>query len=70
MRRRAGDGARLNAILRPHHPDLAGGAEAAAAAGALRAAGCEGIAFYNYGHWRPGALDRVREALAAWDAAA
>jgi hypothetical protein len=68
-RERAGPRARLNAILRPHHPDLAGGAEAAAAARALRAAGCEGVAFYNYGHWRPGALDRVREALAAWDVA-
>ena len=52
VRRRVGDKARLNAILRPSHPDLAGGAETAAAARALKAAGCEGIAFYNYGHWR------------------
>ena len=69
VRRRVGDKARLNAILRPSHPDLAGGAETAAAARALKAAGCEGIAFYNYGHWRLGAMDRVREAVAAWQGA-
>ena len=67
VRRRVGDKARLNAILRPSHPDLAGGAETAAAARALKAAGCEGIAFYNYGHWRLGAMDRVREAVVAWE---
>ena len=32
VRRRVGDKARLNAILRPSDPDLAGGAETAAAA--------------------------------------
>ena len=52
-----GHKARLNAILRPTHPDLAGGAETAAAAEALKAAGVEGIAFYNYGHWRLPALE-------------
>ena len=39
-----------------------------AAAQALKLAGVEGIAFYNYGHWRPPALGRVRDALAAWSA--
>lgn len=69
VRRRVGAEARLNAILRPSHPDLSNGAETAAAARVLRAAGCEGIAFYNYGHWRPGALERIREALAVWEGA-
>jgi hypothetical protein len=69
VRRRVGDKARLNAILRPSHPDLAGGAETATAARALKAAGCEGIAFYNYGHWRIGAMERVREAIGAWEGA-
>ena len=68
VRRRVGQKARLNAILRPGHPDLAGGAETGAAALALKAAGCEGIAFYNYGHLRLTALDRIREAIAAWEA--
>lgn len=67
VRRRVGETARLNAILRPTHPDLGGGAEAAAAARVLRRAGVEGIAFYNYGHWRLPALERVREALRAWE---
>jgi hypothetical protein len=68
VRRRLGPAARLNAILRPTHPDLAGGAEAVMAARILKAAGVEGIAFYNYGHWRLPALERVREALMAWNA--
>jgi hypothetical protein len=69
VRLRVGDGARLNAILRPGHPDLVDGAETAAAARALKAAGCEGLAFYNYGHLRLAALERAREALGAWEAA-
>lgn len=67
VRRRAGDEARLNAILRPGAPDLAGGAETVAAVAALKAARCEGIAFYNYGHLGLGALGRIREAVAAWE---
>lgn len=67
VHRRVGPEVRLNAILRPSHPDLADGAEVAAAARLLRLAGIEGIAFYNYGHWRAPALERVRQALAAWD---
>jgi hypothetical protein len=68
VRRRVGPDAWLNAILRPTHPDLAGGAETVAAARALKAAGVEGLAFYNYGHWRRPALERVREAFAVWSA--
>ena len=52
VRRRVGPEARLNAILRPTHPDLAGGADTVAAVEALKLGGVEGIAFYNYGHWR------------------
>ncbi|HET6467697.1 MAG TPA: hypothetical protein VFG43_04890 [Geminicoccaceae bacterium] len=66
VRRRVGEGARLNAILRPSHPDLAGGTETVAAARALKAGGVEGLAFYNYGHLRLGALERVRAATTAW----
>ena len=64
VRRRAGADARISYILRPAHPDLANGAECAAAVRALKAGGLSGIAFYNYGHVALGALDRVREALA------
>ncbi len=69
VRRRAGPDARLNFILRPSHPDLAGGAETTAAALALKDIGMAGIAFYNYGHIRLASLDRVRDALAALDGA-
>lgn len=67
VRRRVGDAARLHAILRPSHPDLGGGTETVAAARALRRAGVEGLAFYNYGHWRLAALEHVRAAFAAWE---
>ena len=66
VRQRLGQSTRLNAILRPSHPDLAGGAETVAAAELLKAAGAEGLGFYNYGHWRLAALDHVRAAFAAW----
>lgn len=66
VRRHIGDDARLNVILRPAHPDLGGGRETATAVPVLRAAGVEGLAFYNYGHWRLPALDHVRAAFTAW----
>jgi hypothetical protein len=69
VRRRVGEAGRLNAILRPGHPDLAGGADTPASAQAVKAAGCEGIAFYNYGHLGLAALNRIRQAIAAWEAA-
>jgi hypothetical protein len=68
MRRMIGPQARLNAILRPSHPDLGGAAAVVEAVRALRAAGIEGLAFYNYGHWRLPALERVRAGFAAWEA--
>ena len=66
--RRVGPTASLNAILRPTYPDLVNGSETVAAARALKAAGVQGLGFYNYGHWRLPAMDRVREAFAIWDA--
>jgi hypothetical protein len=66
-RRRMGEGAALHALLRPDHPDLAGGAETAAAVRLLAAEGVDGFAFYNYGHIRLPALERVRVALAGLD---
>jgi hypothetical protein len=66
-RRQAGPDAPLNFILRPAHPDLADGAETAAAALRLKEVGMAGIAFYNYGHLRLKSLDRIAEALAAID---
>ncbi|MFO1067045.1 MAG: hypothetical protein U1E14_00795 [Geminicoccaceae bacterium] len=67
VRRRAGAAAKINAIMRPAHPDIGGGTEAVAAARALRAAGVAGLAFYNYGHWRAPGFDHVRAAFTAWD---
>ena len=52
QRRMRGSG-QLRGILRPGFPDLQSGGEVAAAVTALRAAGIEDIAFYNYGHLRP-----------------
>jgi hypothetical protein len=69
VRQRIGQDARLNAILRPSHPDLAGGAETVSAAQALRAGGVDGLAFYAYGHWRLTALNHVKAAFALWDTA-
>ena len=51
-RRRAGDAADLHFILRPSFPDLANGAETAAAVRRLQPLRPAGIAFYNYGHLR------------------
>jgi hypothetical protein len=68
VRRRAGDDTPLRFILRPSHPDLAGGAETAAAARRLREVGMAGIAFYNYGHMRLAGLSRIKAALDALDA--
>jgi hypothetical protein len=67
VRRRVGPDAKLNFILRPTYPDLANGAETAAAAKALKAAGAAGLAFYNYGHMALSALDYVKAALDAFD---
>ena len=63
VRRRVGDAAQLNAVLRPGYPDLEGGADTAAAAAALKAAGVTGLAFYNYGHLGIAALERMRAGI-------
>jgi hypothetical protein len=65
VRRRAGDDAALNFILRPSHPDLANGAETVAAARRLQEVGMAGIAFYNYGHIRLASLAHIKAALDA-----
>ena len=67
VRRRVGDDAKLNFILRPTYPDLANGAETVAAAKGLKEAGAAGLAFYNYGHMSLAALDHVRDALNVFD---
>jgi hypothetical protein len=63
-RRRAGGEADLHFILRPSFPDLANGADTAAAVRRLRPLRPAGIAFYNYGHLRLTSLDHVGAALA------
>ena len=68
VRRRAGDEAALNFILRPSFPDLANGAETVAAVRQLQALRPAGIAFYNYGHLRLTSLERMDAALAALEA--
>jgi hypothetical protein len=67
VRQRIGEAKPLNAVLRPTHPDLAGGAETVAAVEALKAGGVAGLAFYAYGHWRLAALEQVRAGFGAWD---
>jgi hypothetical protein len=64
-RRRAGAEADLHFILRPSFPDLANGAETAAAVRRLQPLRPAGIAFYNYGHLRLTSFDHVGAALAA-----
>ncbi len=65
VRRRVGEAAPLNFILRPSFPDLANGAETVRAALRLKEVGLAGLAFYNYGHIRLAGLDHVKAALAA-----
>jgi hypothetical protein len=65
VRRRAGEAARIGFILRPSYPNLRSATEVAEAVQVVRAAGPDGIAFYNYGHVRLQALDWIRDALAA-----
>ena len=63
LRRQIGPDASLTAIMRPSAPDLADGAETAAATRALLAAGVEGLAFYNDGHMRRAYVQRAAEAF-------
>lgn len=63
VRETVGPNARVGFILRPTYPNLHGSGEVAEAVAALRAAGAESIAFYNYGHMRLESLDWIRAAL-------
>ena len=65
QRRLGGDG-RLRGILRPAFPDLQSRGEVVAAAEALRDAGVDEIAFYNYGHLRRQNLAWIADALAVF----
>ena len=63
QRRLRGAGA-LRGILRPAHPDLASRDAVVGAVTALRQAGIEDLAFYNYGHLRESSLRWIADALA------
>jgi hypothetical protein len=64
VQRRLRGAGRLRGILRPAHPDLASRDAVVAAVGALRRAGIEDLAFYNYGHLRESSLRWIADALA------
>ncbi|MCB1495812.1 MAG: hypothetical protein KDJ86_08510 [Bauldia sp.] len=53
----------LRGILRPGFPDLQTAGDVAGAVNALRAAGIEDIAFYNYGHLRQRSIDWIGAAM-------
>jgi hypothetical protein len=65
QRRLRGKG-RIRGILRPAFPDLKSRADLVAAATALRDAGIDEVAFYNYGHLRQASLTWIADALAAF----
>lgn len=65
VKRRLGGKARIRGILRPGHPDLRSKGEVIAAVKALKAAGIDDIAFYNYGHLRQNSLDWIGAAMDA-----
>ena len=64
VRRRLRGTGTLRGILRPAHPDLGSRDSVIAAVAALRRAGIEEIAFYNYGHLREASLDWIGAAMA------
>ena len=64
QRRLRGKG-RIRGILRPSFPDLKSRSDLVAAATALRDAGIEEVAFYNYGHLRQANLAWIADALVA-----
>jgi hypothetical protein len=65
VKRRLRGKGKLRGILRPGFPDLQTAGEVAGAVAALRAAGVEDIAFYNYGHLRQRSLDWIASAMGA-----
>ena len=70
VKRRVGGAGKLRGILRPSFPDLETRGEVVAAATALRDAGIEEIAFYNYGHLRRANLEWIADAISAFSAPA
>ena len=64
VRRRLRGSGTLRGILRPAHPDLASRDAVIAAVAALRRAGIDEIAFYNYGHLRESSLEWIGAAMA------
>ena len=66
QRRLRGRG-QIRGILRPAHPDLKTRGEVVAAAAALREAGINDVAFYNYGHLRQASLEWIADALAVFE---
>ena len=65
VKRRMGETGTLRGILRPAWPDLQSRADVVGAVAALKEAGINDIAFYNYGHLRRNSLDWIGAALAA-----
>jgi len=63
IKRRLQGTGKLQAILRPAHPDLADKGEFLAAVEALRQGGVEDLAFYNWGHLRRNNLNWIGEVL-------
>jgi hypothetical protein len=63
VKRRLRGAGKVRGILRPGFPDLQSAGEVAGAVAALRTAGIEDIAFYNYGHLRQRSLDWIAAAM-------
>jgi hypothetical protein len=66
LQRRLRGRGKLRGILRPAHPDLTTRSDVVAAATALRNAGINEVAFYNYGHLRKANLAWIADALAVF----
>jgi hypothetical protein len=64
VQRRLGGTGRLRGILRPGHPDLTSREAVIGAVAALRSAGIDEIAFYNWGHLKDASLAWIGDALA------
>jgi hypothetical protein len=64
VRRRAGDHAALNFVLRPSHAGPGDGTETVAAVRTLNQVGLAGLAFYDYGHIRLANPGQVKAVLA------
>ena len=62
---RVGSPGKLRGLLRPAWPDLQSKSDVVGRVMALREAGINGLAFYNYGHLRRASLAWIADALAA-----